>query len=127
MATKQGIQIGAIITIATFVFGGGGTFAVWAADQRYTKKEDIQELAAQVESNVAAQAAQSASVDVLLVTMLDMRIRELEGDIADLEDLEEAGELTPAGEDRLRDLGKELEDAEAERKVVRARILARSE
>jgi len=109
---------------ALFVFlsGGGGTFAVWAADQRYAQKEDIDALEKTVETNTAAQVATIASIDVLLVQVLDIRIEELETEIRDLEAQDE---LSNAEQSLLADNRRALGDARTERTATLTRILAR--
>jgi hypothetical protein len=108
--------------IFVFLSGGGGTFAVWAADQRYAQKQDIEDLSDVVEKNSAAQEATVSSVDVLLVQVLDIRIDELETEIRELE---RQDELTTAEESLLADLRRTLADAQAERSATLQRILAR--
>ena len=121
--TQQGVSIAAI---AAFLFGGGGSLLVWAGDQRYAKNADIEELYEDVEENSIAQQATVASVDVLLLQVLDIRIEELETEIRDLEDqgAEEDG-LSSAERSLLADNRRALGDARTERNLTLNRILAR--
>jgi hypothetical protein len=111
--------------IATFLAGGGGSMIVWGADQRYAQKEDIDELAEIVEDNSEAQLATVSSVDVLLIQVLDIRVEELETEIRDLEDKDDAEGLSSAEEGLLADTRRELADLRAERTATLQRILAR--
>jgi len=124
---SRGVQVGTIIGILGVLFGGGGSAVLWAADQRYTKKDDIQELATQVESNAKQAKAQARSVDALLIQILDMRIDELEAEIEELEDLQDTDDLTATEAAHLRDARKALEDAQLERATTFERILERDE
>lgn len=117
--TQQGVSIAAI---AAFLFGGGGSLLVWAGDQRYAKNADIEELYEVVEENSIAQQATVASVDVLLLQVLDIRIEELETEIRDLEDEED---LSNAEQSLLADNRRYLADARTERNLTLNRILAR--
>ena len=121
--TQQGVTVAAV---ATFLFGGGGSLLVWAGDQRYAKNSDIEDLYEVVEENSVAQQATVASVDVLLLQVLDIRIEELETEIRDLEDIaaEENG-LTSAERSLLADNKRYLADALTERNLTLNRILAR--
>lgn len=98
---------------------------VWGADQRYAQKEDIDELAEIVEDNSEAQLATVSSVDVLLIQVLDIRIEELETEIRDLEDQDDAEGLSSAEEGLLADTRRELADLRAERTLTLQRVLAR--
>ena len=117
--TQQGISVAAV---AAFLFGGGGSLLVWAGDQRYAKNADIEELYEVVEENSIAQQATVASVDVLLIQVLDIRIEELETEIRDLEDEED---LSSAERSLLADNRRYLSDARTERNLTLNRILAR--
>ncbi len=117
--TQQGVSIAAV---AAFLFGGGGSLMVWAGDQRYAKNADIEELYEVVEENSVAQQATVASVDVLLLQVLDIRIEELETEIRDLENEEE---LSGAEQSLLADNRRALSDAWTERNLTLNRILAR--
>ena len=117
--TQQGISVAAV---AAFLFGGGGSLLVWAGDQRYAKNADIEELYEVVEENSIAQQATVASVDVLLIQVLDIRIEELETEIRDLEDEED---LSNAERSLLADNRRYLSDAKTERNLTLNRILAR--
>jgi hypothetical protein len=108
--------------IFVFLSGGGGTFAVWAADQRYAQKQDIEALEDTVNKNTTAQQATVASVDVLLVQVLDIRIEELETEVRDLEAQDE---LTAAEASLLAQDKRALDDARAERNLTLQRILNR--
>lgn len=121
---SRGVQVGTIVGILGVLFGGGGSAVLWAADQRYTKKEDIAELATQVESNAKQAQAQARSVDALLIQILDMRIDELEAEISELE---AEPDLTETEAAHLRDARKALNDARTERKTTFERILERDE
>lgn len=121
--TQQGISVAAV---AAFLFGGGGSLLVWAGDQRYAKNSDIEELYEVVEENSVAQQATVASVDVLLIQVLDIRIDELETEIRDLEDIaEEEDGLSSAERSLLADNRRYLSDAKTERNLTLNRILAR--
>ncbi len=117
--TQKGISIGAVVA---FIFGGGGSLVVWGADQRYAQKEDIEALGELVEENSTAQQATVASVDVLLVQVLDIRIEELETEIRTLE---AEDTLTAAEQSLLADNRRDLADASTERQATLSRILAR--
>lgn len=117
--TQQGISVAAV---AAFLFGGGGSLLVWAGDQRYAQKADIEELSKVVAENSVAQTATVASVDVLLIQVLDIRIEELETEIRELERMDE---LTGAEESLLADNRRYLSDASTERNLTLNRILAR--
>lgn len=117
--TQQGVSVAAV---AAFLFGGGGSLMVWAGDQRYAKNADIEELYEVVEENSIAQQATVASVDVLLLQVLDIRIEELETEIRDLEDEED---LSNAEQSLLADNRRYLADARTERNLTLNRILAR--
>lgn len=108
--------------IATFLMGGGGTMIVWAGDQRYAQKADIEALGEVVEANSEAQLATVSSVDVLLIQVLDIRIEELETEIRELEN---EAELTTREAGILADLRRELADLVTERNLTLSRILAR--
>jgi hypothetical protein len=116
---KEYAILGAIFL---FLSGGGGTFAVWAADQRYAQKQDIEDLKEVVEDNSEAQQATVASVDILLVQVLDIRIDELETEIRLLEAQDE---LSVAEQGLLAERRRELADSQAERNATLQRILAR--
>ncbi len=117
--TQQGISVAAVVA---FLFGGGGTVLVWAGDQRYAQKQDIEDLKTVVETNSDAQTATVASVDVLLIQVLDIRIEELETEIRDLE---RQDSMTAAEESLLADNRRDLADMKAERSLTLNRILAR--
>ena len=117
--TQKGISIGAVVA---FLFGGGGSLVVWGADQRYAQKEDIEALGKIVEENSEAQTATVASVDVLLVQVLDIVIEELETEIRELEG---QASLTNAESGLLADNRRNLADATTERNATLVRILAR--
>ena len=117
--TQQGISVAAV---AAFLFGGGGSLLVWAGDQRYAKNADIDALYEVVEENSVAQQATVASVDVLLLQVLDIRIEELETEIRDLED---EPDLSNAERSLLADNRRYLSDAVTERNLTLNRILAR--
>ena len=117
--TQKGVSIGAIVA---FLFGGGGSALLWAGDQRYAQKEDIEALGEVVKANTTAQTATVASVDVLLVQVLDIRIEELETEIRELEG---EAELTTREESLLADNRRSLGDATTERNATLARIIAR--
>lgn len=123
---NRGIQIGTIIAVASLVFGGGGSAVLWAADQRYEKKgelqDDIDGLSKAVQANSASQEAQSRSVDALLLQILDMRIEDLE---AEIRTLEAQDDLTPIEADHLSDARKALADAKTERANTFERVLGR--
>ena len=117
--TQKGVSIAAVVA---FLFGGGGTVLVWGADQRYAQKADIDALGVIVEENSKAQTATVASVDVLLIQVLDIVIEELENENRELESQEE---LTSAEEGLLADNRRALADATTERNSTLTRILAR--
>jgi predicted transcriptional regulator len=121
--TQTGISVAAV---AAFLFGGGGSLLVWAGDQRYAKNSDIADLYEVVEENSVAQQATVASVDVLLIQVLDIRIDELETEIRDLEDIAEEEDGLSSGErSLLADNRRYLADALTERNLTLNRILAR--
>ena len=117
--TQQGISVAAV---AAFLFGGGGSLLVWAGDQRYASNSDMADLYEVVEENSVAQQATVASVDVLLIQVLDIRIEELETEIRDLED---EPDLSNAERSLLADNRRYLSDAATERNLTLNRILAR--
>ena len=117
--TQTGLSIGAVIA---FLFGGGGSALLWAGDQRYAQKADIDALADVVQTNSVAQLATVSSVDVLLIQVLDMRIEELETEIRELENEDE---LTTREEALLADLRRDLADLQVERNLTLDRVLAR--
>ena len=95
---------------------------MWAGDQRYAQKADIDALADVVQTNSVAQPATVSSVDVLLIQVLDMRIEELETEIRELENEDE---LTTREEALLADLRRDLADLQVERNLTLDRVLAR--
>jgi hypothetical protein len=115
-------EYAAIGLIFVLFQSGLGSFAVWAADQRYSQKADIEALETTVKANNAAQNATIASVDILLVQVLDIRIGELETVIRELEAQDD---LTSAEQGLLAQRRRELEDSRAERQATLSRILAR--
>ena len=117
--TQTGLSIGAVIA---FLFGGGGSALLWAGDQRYAQKADIDALADVVETNSVAQLATASSVDILLIQVLDIRIEELETEIRELENEDE---LTTSEEALLADLRRDLADLQVERNLTLDRVLAR--
>ena len=117
--TQQGISVAAVVA---FLFGGGGSALLWAGDQRYAQKQDIEDLETVVEANTVAQNATIASVDVLLIQVLDIRIEELETEIRNLE---RQDEISTAEESLLADNRRALGDARTERNATLNRILAR--
>ena len=117
--TQTGVSVAAIVA---FLFGGGGTVLVWAGDQRYAQKEDIEALSTVVAENSKAQLATVSSVDVLLIQVLDIRIEELE---LEIRELDRQDELTTAEESLLADNRRELGDLQTERGLTLSRILAR--
>ena len=117
--TQKGVSIAAVVA---FLFGGGGSLVVWGADQRYAQKADIDALGVIVEENSKAQTATVASVDVLLIQVLDIVIEELENENRELESQDE---LTSAEQGLLADNRRSLADAETERTATLSRILAR--
>ena len=121
--TQTGLSIGAVIA---FLFGGGGSALLWAGDQRYAQKADIDALADVVETNSVAQLATVSSVDILLIQVLDIHIEELETEIRELEDLdEEENGLSSAEEGLLADSRRDLADLQIERNLTLDRVLAR--
>ena len=117
--TQKGVSIAAVVA---FLFGGGGSLVVWGADQRYAQKADIDALGVIVAENSTAQQATVASVDVLLIQVLDIVIEELETENRDLESQET---LTTAEQGLLADNRRALSDAQTERNATLTRILAR--
>jgi hypothetical protein len=117
--TQKGVSIAAVVA---FLFGGGGSLVVWGADQRYAQKADIDALGVIVEENSKAQTATVASVDVLLIQVLDIVIEELENENRELESQDE---LTSAEQGLLADNLRALADATTERNSTLSRILAR--
>jgi len=117
--TQTGLSIGAVVA---FLFGGGGSALLWAGDQRYAQKEDIDALEKVVETNTAAQTATVSSVDILLVQVLDIRIDEIETEIRELEGAET---LTDAEEGLLAERRREMADLRTERTLSLQRVLSR--
>lgn len=122
MTTTRNQNLAIIGTLATFLFGGGGSALIWAADQRYEKKGAIGGLANQVQQNSEAQEATMASVDKLLVQVLMQRITELQKTI---DTLRSQPTMTGAERGLLRQTERDLEDAIQERQVTLDRILGR--
>ena len=122
MTPTRNQGIGIALSAAAILFGGGGTFVVWAADQRYEKKGAITELANQVEINSQQQTATMASVDTLLVQVLGERIKDLEKTI---EELNSQVSMTGAERELLRQSRQEVADARQERQATLKRILER--
>ena len=122
MQLKRPQTVLSICAVIAFLFGGGGSALLWAGDQRYAQKADIDALADVVQTNSVAQLATVSSVDVLLIQVLDMRIEELETEIRELENEDE---LTTREEALLADLRRDLADLQVERNLTLDRVLAR--
>ncbi len=137
---SAGKQWSAIIGIIAVVFGGFGA-AVWSAgdtiiDLKYATDEDVkavQETVVQqfqaiqrtVQANTATVKATSSSVDGLTLVVLDLRIRDLEDDLIDLESekINAGANWTPRNERTMRDRDKALADLKVQRDRLFTRIL----
>ncbi len=138
---SAGKQWSAIIGIIAVVFGGFGA-AVWSAgdtviDLKYATDADVkavQETVVQqfeaiqktVQLNTKTVQATSSSVDGLTLVVLDLRIRDLEDDLIDLEaDKALAGSAWTARNERgMRDRDKALADLKVQRDLLFTRILS---
>ncbi len=138
---SAGKQWSAIIGIIAVVFGGFGA-AVWSAgdtviDLKYATDADVkavQETVVQqfeaiqttVQANTKTVQATSSSVDGLTLVVLDLRIRDLEDDLIDLEaDKVAAGSSWTARNERtMRDRDKALADLKVQRDLLFTRILS---
>jgi len=138
---SAGKQWSAIIGIIAVVFGGFGA-AVWSAgdtviDLKYATDADVkavQETVVQqfeaiqhtVQANTKTVQATSSSVDGLTLVVLDLRIRDLEDDLIDLEaDKAAAGSAWTARNERtMRDRDKALADLKVQRDLLFTRILS---
>jgi hypothetical protein len=137
---SAGKQWSAIIGIIAVVFGGFGA-AVWSAgdtiiDLKYATDEDVkavQETVVQqfqaiqrtVQANTATVKATSSSVDGLTLVVLDLRIRDLEDDLIDLESekINAGDNWTARNERTMRDRDKALADLKVQRDRLFTRIL----
>jgi hypothetical protein len=137
---SAGRQWSAIIGIIAVVFGGFGA-AVWSAgdtiiDLKYATDEDVravQETVVQqfdaiqrtVQANTATVKATSSSVDGLTLVVLDLRIRDLEDDLIDLESekINAGDNWTARNERTMRDRDKALADLKVQRDRLFTRIL----
>ncbi len=137
---SAGKQWSAIIGIIAVVFGGFGA-AVWSAgdtiiDLKYATDEDVkavQETVVQqfqaiqrtVQANTATVKATSSSVDGLTLVVLDLRIRDLEDDLIDLEaeKINSGANWTARDERSMRDRDKALADLKVQRDRLFTRIL----
>ncbi len=137
---SAGRQWGIIVTIIGVVFGGLGA-AVWSAgdtviDLKYATDEDVkavqetvvqqfEAIQATVQANTKTVAATSSSVDGLTLVVLDLRIRDLEDDLIDLESEKlNAGDNWTARDERtMRDRDKALADLKVQRDRLFTRIL----
>lgn len=137
---SAGRQWSAIIGIIAVVFGGFGA-AVWSAgdtiiDLKYATDEDVravQETVVQqfqaiqrtVQANTATVKATSSSVDGLTLVVLDLRIRDLEDDLIDLESekINSGANWTARNERTMRDRDKALADLKVQRDRLFTRIL----
>ena len=135
-----GKQWSAIIGIIAVVFGGFGA-AVWSAgdtviDLKYATDEDVkavQETVVQqftaiqqtVQANTKTVQATSSSVDGLTLVVLDLRIRDLEDDLIDLEaeKINSGANWTARNERTMRDRDKALADLKVQRDRLFTRIL----
>lgn len=133
-------QWSAILGIIAVVFGGFGA-AVWSAgdtviDLKYATDEDVkavQETVVQqfdaiqrtVQLNTATVKATSSSVDGLTLVVLDLRIRDLEDDLIDLESekINAGANWTARNERTMRDRDKALADLKVQRDRLFTRIL----
>jgi len=138
---SAGRQWGIIITIIGVVFGGFGA-AVWSAgdtviDLKYATDADVkavQETVVQqfeaiqqtVQANTKTVAATSSSVDGLTLVVLDLRIRDLEDDLIDLEaeKINAGANWTARNERTMRDRDKALSDLKVQRDLLFTRILS---
>ena len=137
---SAGRQWGIIFTIIGVLFGGFGA-AVWSAgdtiiDLKYATDEDVkavqetvvqqfEAIQATVQANTKTVRATSASVDGLTLVVLDLRIRDLEDDLIDLEaeKLRVGSSWTPRNERTIRDRDKALADLLIQRDRLFTRIL----
>lgn len=137
---SAGKQWSAIIGIIAVVFGGFGA-AVWSAgdaiiDLKYATDADVravQETVVQqfeaiqrtVQLNTKTVQATSASVDGLTLVVLDLRIRDLEDDLIDLESekIGAGANWTARNERTMRDRDKALADLKVQRDRLFTRIL----
>jgi hypothetical protein len=137
---SAGKQWSAIIGIIAVVFGGFGA-AVWSAGDtiinlKYATDEDVravQETVVQqfeaiqrtVQANTATVKATSSSVDGLTLVVLDLRIRDLEDDLIDLESekINAGANWTARNERTMRDRDKALADLKVQRDRLFTRIL----
>jgi len=137
---SAGRQWSTIIGIIAVVFGGFGA-AVWSAgdaviDLKYATDADVkavQETVVQqfqaiqrtVQANTATVQATSSSVDGLTLVVLDLRIRDLEDDLIDLESekLNAGANWTARNERTMRDRDKSLDDLKVQRDRLFTRIL----
>ena len=135
-----GKQWSAISGIIAVVFGGFGA-AVWSAgdtiiDLKYATDADVravQETVVQqfqaiqrtVQANTATVKATSSSVDGLTLVVLDLRIRDLEDDLIDLESekINSGANWTARNERTMRDRDKALADLKVQRDRLFTRIL----
>ena len=137
---SAGRQWTAIFLIIGVVFGGFGA-AVWSAgdtiiDLKYATDADVkavQELVVQqfnaiqttVQANTKTVQATSSSVDGLTLVVLDLRIRDLEDDLIDLEaeKIRVGTSWTPRNERTIRDRDKALADLLIQRERLFTRLL----
>lgn len=137
---SAGRQWGIIITIIGVVFGGFGA-AVWSAGDtiinlKYATDEDVkavqetvvqqfEAIQATVQANTKTVRATSASVDGLTLVVLDLRIRDLEDDLIDLESekINSGANWTARNERTMRDRDKALADLKIQRDRLFTRIL----
>ncbi len=126
--------------ISTVLFGGGGAMLLWAAEARIdeTFATDADLLAVQetvsaqfksisdtVEVNTATVKATANSVDGLTLVVLDLRIRDLDNEVIDLDRDQAANPDTWSDRDarNLRDRKKALSDLRIQRDRLFTRIL----
>jgi len=136
-----GIQIAQILGIMTFLFGAGGSFMLWAADQKidekYATDEDLQAVqmttSAQVEvitrtveENTTTVKATASSVDGLTMVVLGLQISDLEEEVSllEAEKRREGAGWNERDERNLRDRQRSLEDLERQRGIILDRMLA---
>ncbi len=139
-----GAQIAIILGIMTFFFGVGGSFMLWAADAaiddkyatdadllavQQTTNDAVFDIKIAVEANTATVAATAKSVDALVLSILDVQIKDLAAEIAALErdKRQEAAAWNEGDERNLRDRQRELSDLEVQRQALFARLIAPTE
>ena len=126
--------------IASILFGGGGAAIVWAGDAaldlKYATDADVLAVQEQVQqqfesisdtvkANTATVQATANSVDGLTLVVLDLRIRDLDNEMIDMDRDRVANPTTWTDRDQrnLRDRQKALADLKIQRDRLFTRIL----